>query len=104
MARKNVEKVFKAWLAGHAARGPKGTIWTDGQVIYSYRMPICVRDTLADLSATISKDSPTITTTIHRNQVRYLCHMEGIRTHDTDSHMVKTMADMATGRFFAKAA
>lgn len=80
MARKNVSKVFDAWVAGKASTGSTNhhgsrTIWTDGKTIYSYAMPIAVRT--GPTSAIVSKDSPTVTTSCHLGGVRTLLHLEG---------------------------
>jgi hypothetical protein len=91
MARKNVTKVFKAWIAGQAANGPKGrngiSVWTDGQTLYSYKMPIAVK--MAPRSAFVSKDSPSVTTSIHRNNVLYLLSLEGWASAKVSADEVK---------------
>ena len=73
MARKNVTRVFDAWVARRAAKGDShGAIWTDGRTIYSYAMPIAVHMGGEQGGLMDPTDSPTVTTGIHRNTVAYL--------------------------------
>lgn len=66
--RKNVVKVVEAFLVGKRAKGDsKGTVWTDGQTIFSYDMPIAQRRNNRSLEVISSEAGPTATT---RSQIR----------------------------------
>jgi hypothetical protein len=77
MARKRgIDTVCAALLAGKSKRD--GNVSTDGSVLFSYAMPIAK---LVKGKAVIIRheDSPSRTTTKHRNAVAYNLHMSGIK-------------------------
>ena len=98
--RKNVNQVFQKFLSGMAGYGPKNrdgnnTVWTDGTVIYSYKMPIAVK--VGERAAFVSQESPTVTTSIHRNEVRHLLCNHGFAVAMCDASVVKKAAELVTG-------
>lgn len=71
--RKNIEKVIEAFKQGKPAKGDsKATCHTDGEVVYSYALPIAIRSPgrfgCAD-EVKIREDYPTATT---RSQISAL--------------------------------
>jgi hypothetical protein len=64
-------------------------VWTDGTVIYSYAMPIAVRTATG---IKVSQDSPTVTTTIHRNNVRDLLSRAGLTVEMVPASAVRSAA------------
>lgn len=100
MSRKNVDKVVQRFMSGMSGYGPKNrggdhTIWTDGVTIYSYRMPIAVK--IGDRAMLVSQESPTVTTTIHRNDTRSILLNHGYNVAMVDAAVVKRAADMLSG-------
>jgi hypothetical protein len=74
MARKNVSKVVDKFLgAQHGNGDSKRTIWTDGNTVYSYAMPIAHRaNTLQGqwrFFVVKRSESPSRTTSMHISQV-----------------------------------
>jgi hypothetical protein len=97
MSRKNVAKVVSKFVAAQAGKGDThGAIWTDGDTIYSYAMPIATR--IGQMAVYVSEDSPTVTTTIHRNNVRELLLREGYRISDMPRDAVKTASQSPAGK------
>lgn len=70
--RKNIEKVIEAFKRGIPAKGDsKQTCRTDGEVVYSYALPIARRISGRGISSiVIIWDHPTQTT---RSQIDALC-------------------------------
>ena len=67
--RKNVESVVKAFKA-HQKFQRERSISTDGNVIYSYAMPIAWRDEQGNVVVT-DESAPSRTTSCHISGVRY---------------------------------
>lgn len=93
MARKNVTKVFKSWVGMQSAKGPKGSVSTDGTTIFSYRMPLAVRT--GPKTAIVSNSSPSVTTSCHLGGVRYLLAMEGYTVTQVSREEVEAAHDEA---------
>lgn len=102
MARHNVTKVFDAWLDRKACSGGTNssgnrTIWTDGQVIYSYNMPVVVRTFGRIWVAKADPGAYTKTTAQHRNGLAWLVkehHLEMMNIiHEVAAEHVKQAAE-----------
>lgn len=65
--RKNMQTVIAAFIAGKPAK--EKTCWTDGDTVWSYRMPIAHRAADGTVYIVNYIDAPTVTT---RSQVRAL--------------------------------
>ena len=75
MARKRgIDTVCVAWLQGESKRD--GNVSTDGCTLYSYRMPIA-RMVRGKAEIIRHEDSPSRTTTKHRNVVAYTLALAG---------------------------
>lgn len=76
MARKNITAVIRAFLAGVPAVGDsRRTCWTDGEVLYSYAMPIAWRrdPRLRCFTLVAYECAPTATTRSHVRAVESEC-------------------------------
>jgi hypothetical protein len=83
--RKNTQEVFSAWIAGKESR-KESSIWTDGEMIYSYDIPI-LRDNCppefrpgSGLWLDVIKYSRTTST--HQNGLRALLETHGIQDEE----------------------
>ena len=64
--RQNAKKVCTKFEAGKSGSGDsKRTIWTDGQRIYSYAMPIAARTFMGGVAIINYSDGPSRTTRSH---------------------------------------
>ena len=69
--RCNAKKVCDKFAAGKAGTGDsKRTIWTDGEKIYSYAMPIACRIYTGGVAIVAYSDGPSRTTRSHIRAVQ----------------------------------
>ena len=74
MPRKNTTDAFNAWKDGQSCRKSK-TIWTEGNIIYSYTTPIVVKE---NGQIKFNGTRYSVTTSCQQNSLRYLLEKNGL--------------------------
>jgi len=73
--RKGTQNAYNAWIQGRSWKSQR-SLWTNGDIIYSYSTPILWRDASGRLVFNVAKYS--VTTSVHQNGLRVILSEKGM--------------------------